>query len=112
MTYPEQVLWERLRNKRLKGYKFRRQVSIGNYIVDFYCPKHRFIIEVDGDSHYEEKAIKYDRTRSKWISKFGNRIVRFSNKDVCENIEGVIVEIINRLSTYDSPRFYSLGRED
>ncbi|MFA6271997.1 MAG: endonuclease domain-containing protein [Patescibacteria group bacterium] len=90
MTRPEQILWVHLRKRRLSGYKFRRQVSIGNYIVDFYCPQLKLVVEVDGDSHYTEKAITYDIQRDKWISDLGITIIRFTNFDVSSNTEGVV----------------------
>jgi len=97
MTYAEQILWRHLRNRGI-GYKFKRQVSIGKYVVDFYCPKYKLAIEIDGDSHYETKAIKHDQVRSEWINKLGINIIRFTNKDIYESIDGVIEKIIKQLS--------------
>ena len=91
-TEPEKKVWYYIRNAQL-GQRFRRQVSIGDYIVDFYCPKPRFIIEIDGDSHYSEVAEEKDRRRTKYFTELGLEVVRFTNKEVAENIEGVILKI-------------------
>ncbi len=87
----EALLWAQLRNKRLYGYKFRRQYSVGNYIVDFYCPKLKLAIEVDGPSHIGRE--EYDYQRQKYIEQFGIRFLRFRNEDVYENMRGVIERI-------------------
>lgn len=96
MTRPEQIIWVHLRKKRLGGYKFRRQFGIGKYIVDFYCPKLKLAVEVDGDSHYTDRAIKYDQERDQWINSLGITIIRFTNLDVTTNIE----EVINTIKQY------------
>src|SRR3989344_7155579 len=94
MTKPEQVLWYWLRTKYLKGYKFRRQYSVGYYILDFYCPKLRLGIEVDGDSHFDSKAMEYDQQRDDFLKGHNIEIIRFTNKEVMENIEGVLEKIM------------------
>ena len=60
-TKAEQVLWKYLKNKQIKGYKFRRQHSVGNYILDFYCPALKLCIEIDGDSHFTDEGKNYDK---------------------------------------------------
>lgn len=78
----------------MAGYKFRRQQSIGPYIVDFYCPRLKLVIEVDGDSHFLDEAIEYDRKRQKYIESFGTKFLRFTNLEIYENIDEVLEEIL------------------
>lgn len=66
-THAEKILWQYLRAKRLDGLKFRRQYSIDVFVVDFYCPKVKLAIEIDGDSHFEGEAVEYDFDREKHI---------------------------------------------
>ncbi|MFA5135435.1 MAG: endonuclease domain-containing protein [Patescibacteria group bacterium] len=95
----EVVLWRYLKDKQLAGYKFRRQYSVGGYVLDFYCPRLRLGIEVDGPSHYISKeAIEYDKQRQKYIESFGIRIVRVTNQDVYRNIAGVIELLMKIIS--------------
>ena len=90
-TSAEAVLWRFLKNKQIDRLKFRRQQSIGNYIVDFYCPKLRLAIELDGDYHYhlEQPARDLKRDEELW-EQAGVRVLRFENKEVFYNIEGII----------------------
>jgi very-short-patch-repair endonuclease len=94
-TMPEQKLWALLRGKQL-GVKFRRQHGIGHYIVDFYCPECRLVIEVDGDSHYTEIAQKNDALRNSYLEQLGLRVLRFTNEQVNQNMAGVY-ETIKRV---------------
>lgn len=89
----EVILWSYLKAKQLKGYKFRRQYSIGKYIVDFYCPILKLAIEIDGDSHFGKSAEEYNSKRQKFIESFGVRFLRFTNLDVYHNLEVVLKEI-------------------
>ena len=98
MTKAEHVLWYHLRRRQILGYKFRRQTSIGKYIVDFYCPEAKLVIEIDGDTHFEPKAEQYDKDREEYIESFGVQIVRFTNLDIYNNIEEVVKEIMKVLS--------------
>lgn len=88
-TDAEKKLWSVLRNRQLGNIKFRRQHLIDVYILDFYCPEYRLAIEVDGGQHYEDKGKKEDNLRSKNLTKHNIKILRFSNLDVLNNIEGV-----------------------
>ncbi len=88
----EKVLWSNLRNKQQK-FKFRRQHGIGKYIVDFYCPKLKLAIEIDGATHSTNKEIKKDLEREKFINKFGIIIKRYYNSDVYENLDAVMSNI-------------------
>lgn len=93
LTPAEIRLWKCLQNKQLDGRKFRRQHSIGNYIVDFYCPEERIAIELDGEVHNNPVNEQIDIERDKYISSLGIRVLRFSNEDVFEKIEFVLNEI-------------------
>jgi very-short-patch-repair endonuclease len=90
MTDAENVLWLKLRGKQLKGHQFYRQKIIGKYIVDFYCPKANLVIEVDGGQHYSETGKVRDRTRDDVLREMGIKVLRFSDRDVFENIGGVV----------------------
>ncbi|MFH1245190.1 MAG: DUF559 domain-containing protein [Candidatus Omnitrophota bacterium] len=97
MTNTETVLWSKLRGKQLKGYPFYRQKPIGNFIVDFYCPKGKLIIELDGGQHYSEGGKAKDQERDKYLEGTGLSILRFSDREVFENISGVLEKIWSRL---------------
>ena len=90
-TETEKQLWRHLSNSQLGGHKFRRQSVIGSFIVDFCCPKTGLIIEVDGDTHVDEDA---DPTRSQALEKMGYFVIRFTNQDVIQNIQGVLARIL------------------
>lgn len=95
MPAAEIVLWSRLKNSQLKGLKFRRQHSIGKYVVDFYCPKHKLAIEIDGQSH--EKSEKQDERRQKFIEFFGIKVLRFTNYDIYKNTNEVLEFILDSI---------------
>jgi very-short-patch-repair endonuclease len=98
LTSAEVSLWNLLKNKQLSGRKFRRQHSIGNYIVDFYCPEEMLIIELDGDAHGEYNQIVKDECRDNYLNNLGFIIIRFENKLVFKDPEFVINEIIKNFS--------------
>ena len=93
MTDAENMLWVRLRRKQLKGHQFYRQKIIGKYIVDFYCPKSNLVIELDGGQHYSESGKAKDKVRDEVLSKMRIKVLRYSDRDVFENIGGVMEEI-------------------
>jgi very-short-patch-repair endonuclease len=92
-TDAEKHLWARLRGKQLKGYQFYRQKVLGRYVVDFYCPKARMVIELDGGQHYEEAGREKDRGRDEIMKKLGLIVLRFSDREVLENTKAVIEKI-------------------
>ncbi len=94
-TGAEKKLWERLRDRRLGGYKFRRQYGIGRYIADFYCSEARLAIEVDGPIHQKQK--EYDDYRENEIMLRDITVLRFSNDDIEYNIETVLQQINQRV---------------
>ncbi|HET9218839.1 MAG TPA: endonuclease domain-containing protein [Terriglobia bacterium] len=81
-TQAEELLWACLRNCQLDGKKFRRQHSIGPYIADFYCPECRVIVELDGAGHTNFLDIERDDNRTRFLERFGTRVLRFENKEV------------------------------
>lgn len=93
-TPQEIILWSRLRRKEI-GYKFRRQHSIGKYIVDFYCPAKKLVIELDGYQHKENQD--YDKERSRFLKDFDIKVLRFWNNDINNNLNGVILKILEYL---------------
>jgi very-short-patch-repair endonuclease len=93
MTDAERLLWSNLRRKQLKGFQFYRQRIIGSYIVDFYCPKAKLIIEVDGGQHYTSEGEGKDKIRDKYMNRLGFAILRVTDRDIFENLDGVIERI-------------------
>src|SRR3989338_5376772 len=77
-TPAEHIFWQKIRNRQLSDLKFRRQHSIGNYVVDFYCQDHRLVIEIDGDIHYLEDRPRRDKERTKHIESHGYIVLRFT----------------------------------
>lgn len=94
---PEQRLWYFLRNKRLRGYKFRRQQSFGRYVIDFYCAEHHLAIEIDGDSHFTTEGEAYDAERTEYLHTCSIRLIRYTNTEVMKNIDGVVQDIASNL---------------
>jgi very-short-patch-repair endonuclease len=91
MTSAERHLWYRC----LTGlpWKFRRQRPFGRFIVDFYCPSLKLVIEVDGDSHFDEAAEAYDRERTTYLNSLGLEVVRFTNLEVIRQTEAVSAKL-------------------
>ncbi len=96
-TEPEKCFWSWVRGKQL-GTKFRRQHGIGNYIVDFYCAEYALIIEIDGDSHYDSDALAYDAARTEFLMAKGFHVIRFTNHEIMQNKEGVLISLMNRVT--------------
>ena len=92
-TSAESTLWKFLQRKKLMGRKFRRQHSIFNYIVDFYCPSEKLIIELDGAGHFDVAQQNYDLERTVKLESAGFKVIRFENKIVFEDIEFLLAEI-------------------
>ena len=95
-TKEEQLLWRHLRGKQL-GERFFRQYSIGRYIADFYCPKARLVIELDGSQHLSNQ--KYDKKRTQYFNSIDIKVIRFWNSEVGSNIEGVLQKILKETCT-------------
>jgi very-short-patch-repair endonuclease len=96
-TDAEAALWSKLRRKQLHGVQFYRQKPIGDFIVDFYCPTARLVIEVDGGQHYEKEGVLRDAVRDNYLSSLDLRVLRFSNLDVLIRINRVIAVILHHL---------------
>ncbi len=90
LTSAEAKLWKVLRNKNFEGRKFRRQHSVGNYILDFYCPSEKLAIELDGEVHFGDKARVYDRERRLFLEYFGIKVLRFENRIVFEELHWIL----------------------
>lgn len=97
MPKAEAILWKKLRRRQMLGYKFRRQFSIKQYVVDFYCPDLKLAIELDGDSHFIGDAPQYDAERQKEIEDFWIIFIRFQNNEVYRNLNGVLVTIAEKI---------------
>jgi len=100
-TEAEKILWQRLRNRQLEGFKFRRQQAVGRYIVDFINFERKFVIELDGGQHAIEKD--KDRERDRWFQAQGFEVLRYWNNEVFENLEGVLEVIRERLLSPPPP---------
>lgn len=93
-TVAEKRLWALLRRKALRGIKFYRQYPIGYYIVDFYCPKHNLVIEIDGGIHDDPDQKKYDQERENHLRGTGLKVLRFRNEAVLNRIHEVTSKIL------------------
>lgn len=96
-TIAEARLWDELRELRRQGYHFRRQVPLAGYIVDFARLKQRLVIEVDGSQHLWPEAAKKDAARDAELVWNGFKVLRFTNSDVSDRLEGVVLEILAAL---------------
>jgi very-short-patch-repair endonuclease len=92
-TPEENILWQQIRNRKL-GFKFRRQYSVGGYILDFYCPEIKLVIELDGMQHFGKDNKLYDEERTSYLKISGCKVLRFKNKEINENLEKVISTIV------------------
>jgi len=93
LTEAEQKLWTFLRNRQLKGKKFRRQHAIANHVVDFYCHECKFVIELDGNYHKDEEARDYDKARTNLLNENGITVLRFWNEEVMKEVDRVLEKI-------------------
>ena len=82
MTAAEVALWLMIKNKQLDGERFLRQYSIGHFVIDFYCPKYKLAVELDGEVHFTEEAAAYDAKRTAYLNSVGVQVVRFENFEV------------------------------
>ena len=96
-TVAEKRLWREIRKLRVMGYHFRRQPPVDGYIVDFACLAHLVVIEVDGYQHGEDAGLQKDSTRDAHLRWRGFDVLRFSNGDVRDHLDGVILEILAKL---------------
>ena len=94
-TDAERKLWMRLRDRQVNGAKFRRQQPIGRYIVDFFCPESKLVVELDGGHHADQ--VEADMRRADFLTKSGYRVLRFWDNDVLADTEAVLQKIVNEL---------------
>jgi len=92
-TSAEAFLWTHLKQKQLEGKKFRRQFSVGHYILDFYCHTEKLCVELDGNDHFTNEQMKYDEIRTKFLNDQGIKVIRFENCEVFDHTESVLEEI-------------------
>jgi len=92
-TSAEAVLWNRLKSSQLKGRKFRRQHSIGEFILDFYCPQEKLAVELDGAGHFTASGNLHDAARTEYLNAVGIRVIRFENKLIWSALESVLHSI-------------------
>ena len=105
-TYTEKIVWMYLRNRRTDGYKFRRQYSVDQFVLDFYCPELKLAIELDGSVHDVPEQKLYDEERQNYIEQFGIRFVRITNDEFLTNPNKaflMIEEWIRNLTPFPSP---------
>ena len=98
MTDTERFLWSKIRRKQISGYQFYRQKNIGDYIVDFYCPAAKLIIELDGGQHYTQEGSERDEKRVGFLRSLGFRVLRFADNMVFADIKSVLEAIYRELS--------------
>jgi very-short-patch-repair endonuclease len=98
LTPAEAVLWTALQMKQLDGRKFRRQHSIENYIVDFYCPSEKIAIELDGKDHFTIEGSDSDDVRDSYLNDLGIKVLRYENRDIYNNLDAVLEDIKNNFS--------------
>lgn len=103
LTDSEQLLWSRLRRKHIWGVQFYRQKPLGNYIVDFYAPSARLVIEVDGSQHFEAEQEAYSKQRTVYLKSQGLRILRFTNLEVLQELEAVVEEVWRTVQKTKNP---------
>lgn len=97
LTPAEKRFWNTLRSMPFyKDNTFNRQKPFGKYIVDFYCHEQQLVIEIDGDTHYEDQTLVYDQKRTEFLESQGLRVIRFTNQEIMESIEGVM-EILGKM---------------
>ncbi len=92
-TNAEEVLWNMLKKSQLDGRKFRRQHSIGRYVVDFFCPSEMLAVELDGAGHYMAEGVEADMVRDIYLADLGIWVLRFENRMVFECLEDVLHSI-------------------
>ncbi|HEX9801837.1 MAG TPA: endonuclease domain-containing protein [Gammaproteobacteria bacterium] len=96
LTDCERLLWQHLRNRQLGGFKFRRQYPLPPYVLDFYCAELGLGVELDGGQHFSDEALRRDAERSRYLERYGVRVLRFSNREVLAQMAEVLAEILRQ----------------
>jgi very-short-patch-repair endonuclease len=102
LSAPETILWSKLKSKQL-GVKFRRQYGVANYILDFYCSTLKLAIEIDGNSHYDNDALLADKSREDYLKSINIKVLRFTNPEITDNLNGVIIKLSNYINNHTTP---------
>jgi len=97
-TEAEDVLWQELRARKIAGNRFIRQYGIGEYVADFYCPRRKLVIELDGSQHSTSDGEEYDRARESYMKSIGIKTVRFRNAEVLQSVDSVLTRIRHELT--------------
>lgn len=92
-TPAEQILWGKLRRKQINGLQFYRQRPIANFIVDFYCPSAKLIIELDGNHHHQSNQLVADQERTQQLEALGLRVIRFTNQQILAELDTTLTQI-------------------
>ena len=92
-TLAEKIIWLGIRRRQIEGERFLRQFSVKYYVLDFYCPKLRLVIEIDGETHETEEELEYDKHRQKYLESLGIIFQRFKNEEVFSNADKIIEKI-------------------
>ena len=108
-TDAEKKFWWQVRDRRLAGYKFKRQFLIGRYIVDFVCLDRGLVVELDGGQHAQQTA--YDKEREAFLRTRGFRVIRFWNYDVLTNMDGIVESVLRELKKPPHPALSPYGGE-
>ncbi len=101
-TEVEKILWKYISKNQICGLRFLRQYSIGPYILDFYCPRIRLGIELDGSSHTEKENKFYDMDRNEYLESLDIGVIRFWNDDVLKNTKNVLNKLLNKIKSIDN----------
>jgi very-short-patch-repair endonuclease len=109
-TDAEKKLWSRIRNRQIDGWKFKRQVPAGSYVLDFFCFEASLVLEVDGGQHAQER-VEHDRIRTNYLEQQGLAVLRFWNGDVLNNMDGVLERIYLALGGRKAPSPGALKRQ-
>jgi very-short-patch-repair endonuclease len=97
ITKAEKLIWDKLRDRQLENCKFRRQYSADKFVIDFYSPELKLAIEIDGDSHFLDGAVEYDKARQEFIESAGIKFLRFTNNYVYANLPVVLENIAQNI---------------
>ena len=97
MTEAERLFWSKVRKKQVKGVQFYLQKILGDYIVDFYCPKAKLVIEIDGSQHYETEGMERDAVRDDYLQSLDLKVLRFNNREVLTNVADVLEVVYEAL---------------
>ena len=108
LTEAEAIIWEKIRDRNIDGFKFRRQHPIAGYIPDFVCFEKRLIIEIDGEYHDDEEQKSFDAARQNWLKENGFEMLRFTNKDVKTNLKELLKNISQTLKE-ENPKSNETG---